>query len=76
MVFLKMSNNRTSILELRRQGKHECNIINQLGQLSPQKDVDVRSLAMKVIVQDKEEIALSIRNRSEKSSKNKRGRLH
>ncbi|VDP27000.1 unnamed protein product [Heligmosomoides polygyrus] len=42
-----MSNHRTVILELHRQGNHECDIINQLGRLSPQKLVGVSSLAMK-----------------------------
>ncbi|VDO70869.1 unnamed protein product [Heligmosomoides polygyrus] len=49
-VFLKMSNHLTAILELHRQGKHERDIINQLGQLPPQKLVDLRSLDIKLIV--------------------------
>ncbi|VDO26858.1 unnamed protein product [Heligmosomoides polygyrus] len=50
-----MSSHRTAILELHRQENHECDIVNVLGRLSPQKLVYVRSLAMKVIVQDKKE---------------------
>ncbi|VDP30412.1 unnamed protein product [Heligmosomoides polygyrus] len=66
---LQMSNHCTAIMELHRQGKRQCDIANLLRRLSPQKLVDVRGLAMKVIVQDKQEIALSIRRRSGKSSK-------
>ncbi|VDP04718.1 unnamed protein product [Heligmosomoides polygyrus] len=65
-----MSNRRSAILELHRNGKHECDIISQLGRLSPQKLV--RSMATKVIVQHKEEIALFVADPEKRKIPNSR----
>lgn len=46
-----------------------------LGRLSPEKLVDVSSLAMKVIVLDNEEIAFSMRRRSGNSLKNEKSQI-
>lgn len=66
-----MSNHRLAILDLHCPEKLQCDIVNLHGRISPQKLVDVRNLAMKVIVQNKDEISLPKRRRFEIIKKQK-----